>query len=206
MMKYLIYLLAAGLYVMAGCTNPKSINEANLKAAIDEHLEQEGIGCVRVGNRMNGKNHFPHEVKSSIFSHEPKMIKLSSMGFLTSRIKRNYGYRNSRVYDLTEKGRAYFNEDENAFCYGKVRVKEIVHYTKPYLNSHANSPYTGYTTSMVNYTLKVENLADWAKTEEAQDAFPFLRTIVENKKPVEDSEVLILTNNGWVHNGVLFEE
>lgn len=55
----------------------------------------------------------------------------------------------------------------------------------------------GVKLSRVNYVSSVEGVADWAKLPGFQKAFPKLAS--EIKPQSEGQAVLILTNEGWIH-------
>ena len=197
MMKRLMLVAIAILYATTGCSNPKDANKANFKAAINEYFKTKSA-CIRLGRGIQ----FPHEVNRYSFN-KSKLNKFVAIGFLSSGIIETSGYSRKTVYDLTEKGKSHFNQLENGFCFGKLRVKEITNFTEPTSKaaSYYYSPFTDYTTSTVNYTAKVIDVDSWVKSKEVQNAFPSIAALYDRKKsPVQDTTVLILTNNGWVHN------
>lgn len=209
-MKSLILIIPI-LYAALGCSASEKMNEASLKAGINDYLEYKGLGCIQVGNKIDWKHQFPYVVKPSVFSDVAKLDKLVDAGFLSSRIKDDCRYKESKIYDLTDKGRRYFDDYKHGFCYGKVSVKEIISYTEPQFHANAytaytpysaRSLYTGHKTSKVKYVVQVDDLASWTKSKQVQDAFPSIEMFVENKEFVEGADLFVSTNKGWVHNDI----
>lgn len=91
--------------------------------------------------------------------------------------------------DVNAMGKLLFGDNGNrVFCYAKPEVDSILNYTE------ANNG--GYQMAEVKYSYKYVDVADWAKTDAIQKAFP------EINKELNDSDKtgkigLVKTNNGW---------
>jgi len=109
----------------------------------------------------------------------------------------------TRTYSLSEKGKAAVVEQVNSwsgsekgFCAATLHVTEIKNYSEP-------AQRNGLIISKVNYTVSPKNVEDWANVEnwvqsnKILKAFPKLaKKLVENQ---EMSNVVVLMNDGWVH-------
>lgn len=200
----LLGFIALMYLALSGCANPKDANKRNFQAAISDYLKDKPA-CIKVTTAFGGKIKFPYRIrKFSYLSNEQLLKKFVAIGFLSSQKIDNPGYRRATIYDLTDKGLSHFNESENGFCYGKLRVKEILNFTEP--NSKSNSGYSyysqlaGYTISTVNYTVETFDIDIWVKSEEVKKVFPAIKLMLNGKTSLRDSTTLILTNDGWVHS------
>lgn len=188
---------------LSGCANPKDANKGNFKAAINDYLENKRA-CVRLTARFGTNIAFPYKTSRNYYtSNQQKLRKFTVLGFLSSQVTDNSRYRRRVIYNLTDKGLSHFDESRSGFCYGKLRVKEILNFTEPNSNSNSvafqYSPQFGYTTSTVNYTVETIDIENWAKSKETQQMFPTIKSRLNKDKPLRYTTTLILTNNGWVH-------
>lgn len=55
----------------------------------------------------------------------------------------------------------------------------------------------GMTVSQVEYTWELKNMPEWAKSKAMQAQFPQLAR--DNAEVLEDKDVVVLMNEGWVH-------
>lgn len=55
----------------------------------------------------------------------------------------------------------------------------------------------GMTVSQVEYTWQLKNMPEWAKSKAMQAQFPQLAR--DNAEALEDKDVVVLMNEGWVH-------
>jgi hypothetical protein len=79
------------------------------------------------------------------------------------------------------------------FCIGKATVNEIGQFSEP-------SEMFGQRISRVNYTYEVSNFPEWAKLPEVIEAIKGLRADIGSATaPIKKLDVLVMTNNGWVH-------
>ena len=79
------------------------------------------------------------------------------------------------------------------FCMGKYRVSEVTGFTEP-------ADAMGMKISKVIYTYGVEGAPDWVKRPEILKANPNVAPDLDPK--ASKNAVLILTNDGWVHERV----
>jgi hypothetical protein len=97
---------------------------------------------------------------------------------------------------LTDEGRKYFRQklvglgQAGEFCYGQKAVDSIVKWTEPAVMGP-------YTQSEVTYSYKVVNLASWAEQPGIQQAFPDIRSSIQDASKLNQRAGLVLTNQGW---------
>lgn len=185
-----------------GCANPKDANKGNFKAAINDYLKNERA-CIKLTVGFGTNIAFPYETRINSYSYnQKKLTKFTAIGFLSSQILDSSTYKNRVIYNLTDKGLSHFDESRSGFCYGNLRVKEILNFTEP--NSNSNSvlsqylALSGYTASTVNYTTEIVDVDDWAKSKTTQQMFPTIKSKLRKDKPLRYTTILILTNDGWV--------
>lgn len=195
-MFYRIVLIALAVMV-AGCSDPKAVNEKNFKAAIQKVLDTEYPRCYVKANfpatvedfdMNNHKAVFPALVKAGLLSEKEESHEVPDGWMGRKKVVV------VRVYDLTEIGKQFYSADtkHGGFCFGKATVKEITEFTEP-------SDMMGMRASQVKFTYIVSDFPDWAQSPEMLAANVSLQADVESEKtPINSRDVLALTNNGWV--------
>lgn len=187
---------------LGACSNPKDANNENFEKAIQSYLDGKYPKCYFVSN-------FPTESNQSLmFGNADKLSALAKAGLLSetelSR-KTNSWDKKVRVnysYDLTDEGRNYYKSDvwegatgkkKGGFCFGKAKITSIDSFTEP-------ADMMGQIISRVNYSYTVTGFPEWAKNATLLESHKELKKEVSsNNKPVSDRDVLLLTNNGWIH-------
>lgn len=175
-------------YIVTGCSNHKDANKANFKAAINDYHDKNPV-CIKVTS-IQGKNlQIPYKTRGLLFSNKYKLDNFVAAGLLF--YQKVAGTQTIKIYDFTDEGKSHFSESKNGFCYAKLSVKEILNFSEPTLEGH--------TSSTINYTAEVVDIANWAQSNKVQNIFPEIKQLVNRKKPLRTSTTLILTNNGWVN-------
>jgi hypothetical protein len=178
----LILLSLTAFLLLGGCSSEKKPNAANFTKAINQYLAKHGQECTYSAQT------FPIDVPAS-------ELKLQSgtapqMGALGASAPRPV-----RRYVLTDKGRKYFQMkpgtfgQSSAFCYGQEQVDSIVKWDEP-------AAQDGTSITEVTYTYKFQQLADWAKQPEVEQAFPAIKSTLDQAGTNQVVEVH-LTNQGW---------
>lgn len=206
--KKVLAVSAAIALFAVGCSNPKKASDGNFKRAINQYLAENNNACVHLYNRA-----FPLNIPAAYASIPnyksigSQLDALESHGLLSSTnttavVSNPFMLTNPkpeavRQYTLTNRGeKAYRNSPslfmaKNAeFCYGQESVNSIVKWTEPGQDSTAPE-------TVVTFTYKVDNMADWANEQDVQHAFPELAQTLNNAKTQELKAPLQLTNKGW---------
>ncbi len=203
MRRFNLFSLAAVL-VLAGCHNEKRPNSYNFTKAINQHLARHGQECIFFAQT------FPIDVPVSELKAEagtaPQMAALERAGLvrgsdMTAAIRGMMGALGPsaphpvRHYELTNEGRKYLQVkpgvlgQSSAFCYGEEQVASIVKWDEP-------TTQDGTSVTQVTYTYKFQQLADWAKRPDIQQAFPAIKSTMDQVGTNQVIE-LHLTNAGW---------
>ncbi len=195
-------LIASSLVLLSGC-NSKKPNEANLGSAIDQYLLTQTRTCVAV----DGK--FPHDVPVGDKSTEAaELAALEHAGLVqsmnTTAVVQSLANSLSlsprrpepvKRYTVNAEGQKYFQKvldvsgRLDGFCYGHEKVASIVNWSEPQTQGD-------YSETTVTYTGKVSDLAAWAKLPEIEQAFPSIRTTLDDLRK-NQAVALHLTNKGW---------
>ena len=211
MKKILLVLFSA--IMLFGCSSPQDANEKNFTEALQNYYENKPMNIT-----INFE--FPAEIEKSGFKYKRNLEMLSEfekLGFITSEeFERTVGKGNlfSRAanpdnkivwikYSLTEKGKtvtsklekSFFSKGGTQFCYGKgYNIQEVSSFTAP-----ADS--NGYKISKVTFSVKGKNIEDWVKENSVfKTTYSHVRKNLNSlETPLPATAVLILTNNGWVH-------
>jgi hypothetical protein len=203
-MRKPITLILTILIPLYGCSNERKPNAANFTKAINEYLAKHGQECTFFAQM------FPIDVSASELKDQsgtaPQMVALEKAGLVrgndtTAVIRSMMGAlgpsapRPVRRYELTDEGRKYFQlkpgtfGQSSAFCYGQEQVDSIVKWDEP-------SAQDGTSITEVTYTYKLQQLADWAKQPDVEQAFPAIKSTLDQEGTSQIIEVH-LTNEGW---------
>jgi len=207
----IIFISIAASVLLGACSSPKDANEKNFKAAIQDYLSQDQA-CMRIFDR---RDELPTiQVKSNRYNDDLRIKTfdaLVSYGIFT--VEKNEEEGNNSVkrhkvksYTLTDKGKEFvqvkntsYSGDTNELCYGEYEVVDIENFTEPTIH-----PFLGAKTSDVQFTYKAKNVADWAKSDVLKNLYKNVKKDINSKdEAIQDSNVLVLTNNGWVHENFI---
>lgn len=214
--------VAAVAVLVAGCADPKAASKKNFETALNDWISKNPpclalpSGNVRDADRASDAGVFPLYVEVANSEHPLRMENqkkaakpfevMAEAGLLKGEPAEiepaGYGVSRGKqavvAYSLTPEGEKAFSEKGPAsrwsstpsFCYGEPSVKEIVRFTEP-------GDMMGMTVSQVEYTYQLKNLPEWAKSKPMQEAFPQLAR--DNADTLQDKDVVVLMNEGWVH-------
>jgi len=199
MNRYSIVAVAA--FVLAGCNGSKDANKSNFQAAIQAYLDTTTGACVPLPDKE-----MPFKIEQADGFGKDRRLRADALveaGLLTRKGAEVPQFPGSNrlvpgfEYALTEAGRKQLVKGAggnlanwDGFCAGKYKVVSIANFTDP-----ANL--FGSQVSQVNYRYKIEAPAKWAALPAIQAAFPKLAR--DMKDDAADKAVLVLTNDGWVH-------
>lgn len=209
--KKTIFMSVAASVLLGACSSAKDANEKNFKAAIQDYFSQNDA-CTQIFKRgdklptvqitsnksdaeLRGQA-FDELVSNGFFTVEEVQIEKSEL-FSQNKIKIP-----AKNYTLTNKGKELvrvkkdsFWGKTNVFCYGKYEVVDIDNFTEP--TSH---PMLGATITDVKFTYKAKNIADWAKGDAFKRMYANVRKDINSQnEAIKDDTMLVLTNNGWLH-------
>lgn len=201
MKKFLIVLC---IIMLIACSNPKKASKSNFKAAIQNYIAAEQ-SCIRdIGE-------FPYEIKETSFRFQnitEFMEPFVRIGFLSieereeekkpffsTALSKSKPPEMQRVirYSLEERGAEFYTD--SSFCYGSgYEVVEVNNFTEP-------ADFIGQTISRVNFSYKVTTISDWV-TEDPyfQNEYETVKAHIQSSEtPINSETVLVLTENGWIH-------
>lgn len=184
---------------VVGCGSVKDANKGNFAKAIQAYLDTRNGVCADIPAKE-----YPFSLANKGWFSDMKQRAdaLAEVGLLTrsdTQIKASFGnaMEEGSEYQLTELGKKFLVAGgantmgrHDAFCSGKYEVVEVENFTEP-------SDAMGTTISRVNYRYKVKDAADWVKSEGLHAAYKSLKEQTEGE--VRDKAVLVLTNEGWLH-------
>jgi hypothetical protein len=184
-------------FTLAACGSIKDANKSNFRKAIQAYLDAQPGLCASIPARELPFTLMEREVNSF---RKPQAEALVDAGLLSKRdteAKALFGkIVPATEYQITDAGKKVRVVNQNAFCSGKYSLVEVDNFTEP-------NNMIGMTISEVKFRYKVKNLDAWAKTESLRTAFKNFEN--ETQGDVQGKAILILTNNGWVHER-LFKE
>ncbi len=203
---------------IAGCSSKTDPNESNFSDAIDAYLAKKGSLCLNDETWPSDKTEMDEKLAASFSGGSTdRMAALVSAGLITSEKSEKpiLGFngkptgRTQRIthYEITEKGKSFFQESKSrfstpkegeirgAFCYGKKALAEIIKWEGPMKMGD-------YQAAEIFYHYKVNDLAEWAKTSEFQSAFPHAKEWIDGAGVKQQKHGVHLTSIGWEANGI----
>lgn len=211
-------LFAFTAIVISGCSSETDPNERNFGAAIDAYLIKEGTLCL---NTLTWPMEFSDRGQASPFDgiysasadEKKSLAALISQGIVTasendkpilSAGEPTGRTRHITRYELTKKGKQFFHESPTSFrlkdgemhgklCYGNERLDKVVKWEGPIKLGD-------YQEARVQYLYKIDNLADWAQSEEVQASFSKIKKWVAGVGNRPNTHDVHLTNIGWEAN------
>jgi hypothetical protein len=96
-----------------------------------------------------------------------------------------------RKYKRTEKGNRYYSE--RRLCYARARLDRIVKWRGP-------GVFGAYQFALVEYTVKTNDVAEWAMSPAVQTAFPAIKAAIGGDTPKIRQAIVDLTSEGWEVN------
>lgn len=205
-MRKTILLTLTVLVALCGCNNEKKPSAANFTKAINAYLVKHGQVCALVDQTFPANVTLPEEKQLTGIGPQAAALEQAGLVRGSNTTAVVHGLMDAlsgptapqpvRRYELTDEGRKYFRQtlvglgQAGEFCYGQKAVDSVVKWTEP----AAMGPYTQ---SEVTYSYKIVNLAAWAQQPGIQQAFPDIRSTLQDASKPNQIAGLVLTNKGW---------
>lgn len=179
-----------GLMLLSAGCNKTDNSKANFKAAINDYY-QSHPACLWQESKK-----FPVQAATSDDAKTQGYDALTDAGLLT----RTTGEKKIIIiskqvnnYDVSAKGRTAWTQDPTQpgygnFCYAHRQVSSIDSFT-----TGVNS--AGGKVATVNYHFTLTDVADWAKSQEIQTAFPALNAVSAGSQPAQAT--LVMNGDQW---------
>ena len=213
MKKSLPWLMLLGGLLLIGCASKKDANEKNFSEALNSYLAKKGQLCLGIpsawpvdlndAERRSGMGTAAEmaalEKAGLVRSHETETEYTPPLS--TRPVK-------ARVlrYELTEDGTKFYREKQTPalvgakgkqgdLCFGQQALDKIVKWEGPTAAGDSEE-------ATVFYTVRIENLADWAKNPDIQRVFPGIVSTIDGAGKTQMNQSLTLTNQGWQAKGI----
>lgn len=193
MLRWVLAVIA--LVLIGACSDAKTAGKANFQKAIQAYWDTRAAICV---SPPASTVPFDMDAGPSFFPRlRQRAEALVAAGLLTRTAESPVqpGAAERYRYAMTAageqalvKGAGTNRAPGDAFCGGKVRVKEVVNFTEP-------SDVLGVRISEVQYSADIEGLPAWAKNREVVAANPEL---AGGLRANGRRSVLVLRNDGWI--------
>ena len=201
MRRLVLLTLIIGVSVI-GCSNPKTPSNSNFKAAINKHLTTAGKECV------GGFNQFPVDIVKSQAAWQRHDVERMSAFESAGVVKASDAMavpENSMMkepvsvtrYELTESGKKALQQGVGILggsfpelCYAQEDVDSIVKWNEPMTQG-------GFSITVVTYTYRLKDVADWAKNERVNQVYPEIKRAFNGERIQEKTITMQLTNRGW---------
>ncbi len=199
MKKFVLMLLV--LVMVVGCSK-KSANERNFSAAMKQYFEKKGDVCINsVGVDKEFSKNFNYFKKELDVLVAVGLVKVEEFEKTTpSYFGRQQSVKMER-FSFTDAAKPFIKESSNPFlgktkdlCWAKKSLDKIVKWNEPIKLGE-------YQSVNVVYKYKLNNIVDWAKKPEVQEAFPAIKRAIEDESKNHEHG-LHLTNEGWEANGL----
>ncbi|MGO1541437.1 MAG: hypothetical protein ACTHZI_01490 [Luteimonas sp.] len=207
--------------LIAGCSSKTDPNEKNFGAAIDAYLAKKGALCLNAETWPVELNESQRKMAESLggTGRAARLEALLSRGLVASETMDKpelslLGQQTGRVskvtrYELTDEGRRFFRESRSRggfskpnegevrgeLCYGNKALDKVVKWEGP-------MKLGDYQGADVKYLYKIEDLAEWAQSDDIQNAFPVVKESISGAGSKLQSHGVQLTNLGWEANGI----
>jgi len=188
--RFRIGIILGVVLIAAGC-NKKDNSKSNFKAAIDNYY-QAHPACLWPESKK-----FPVQAATDDDAKTQGYDALTDAGLLTRSTaeKKRFlvGSKQVNNYDISAQGRSTWTRDPTQpgygnFCYAHRDVSSIDGYT-----TGVNS--AGEKTATVNYHFTLNSVANWAKSQEMQTAFPSLNAVSAGSQPARAT--LVMNGDSW---------
>lgn len=193
---------------LSGCGSKLDANENNFGKGISQYLEKEGELCWRVGawpvkiapKDLMFSSSFPTsgaklmtalEIAGVVSSSEVEVDQINAFN------KKPTGKKEiEKNYVLTELGKKSYKESQvnnttqGRVCFGKVSLDKVVKWEGA-LNSKDIQQ------AAVTFSYKIENMPDWTKKPEFQEAMPSIKKHLATNDARQARVSMGLTSEGW---------
>ncbi len=183
--------MAVMVTVAAGC-NKKTDSAANLKAGLNNYYDAHPVCLFPTEKKLPAQADTKNDTDTAGYDA------LVQQGLLTrttaEKTKLLVLSKEVNNYDLSDKGRGLWTADTQQpgygnFCYGKRSVQNLTSVPPE------GQPAVGATTT-VSYAYTIGNVADWARADIVQNAYPSVRAALGAASSGTDTMVLTQAN-GW---------
>lgn len=180
-----------GLILLAAGCNKTDNTKTNFKTAINNYYAAHPA-CL-----WSDAKKFPIQAATSDEAKTEGLDALTDAGLLmrTTAEKKVFilGSKQVNNYDVSDKGRTVWTQDPTQpgygnFCYGHRHVTSIDNF-----NSTVNA--SGTKTAQVNYHFAMNDIADWAQSQEMKTAFPNLNNAGTGNQTGQAT--LVMSGNNW---------
>jgi len=192
--------------VFSGCGNV--LNKETLKSALNKYYKKDHPTIIKLDSFYCSSTHCTIDKSNEMLIR--KMDLLVKAGLMNRREyyeAANVSFMamnddkspNTVDYTYTAMGNKYFKTvsigsgmSDEGFVFGQESVVEVKNYTQPSTNTE------GQIGLDVSYTVRTDDIADWAKSDEMKSTFPEIGKAIESQaNPVEERSSMIKTANGW---------
>ncbi len=207
-MRKIMFFVILLMCFASSCNSAQSVNQKNFKSVLNKYLAKNSAVIFPVFFTI--KAGFPltvklTEVKRVDEQRTRQFDALVSAGLLKVKdgiLEREvFGDKQiipTKTYTLTRRGEKLLvkvsrelAEDKIGFRFAIYQVDKIINFSKPAQND------IGQKVSHVNYSVSPINIEEWTNNEKIQKAFPDLQKKL--KLHQKQSAILVLMNNGWIH-------
>lgn len=176
--------------LMAGCGSKTEPSKSNFANAIEDHLEKDGRFCVgksfKFPVHLENKGTFggPDNERMQILE-KAGLVKCrdAGMGSTCELTADSEPFQKSVASPLG-------GEDSTTFCYGKMELDEVKKWEAPGQGKEV-------TAAKVIYSVKVDDVPDWAKEKHFVRAFPEAKRTANTDVLDKEVAILKLTSEGW---------
>lgn len=190
----------------AGCADKKDASKTNFKNAIQAFLDTSPGLCFTppasaVPFTLQAGPELSFGVGPGMKTRADALVDAGLLKRQDTTIKAPFGAPTPGFeYSLTDAGEKALVKGAGknigageAFCGGKYKVVEVNSFTEP-------SDALGVKISQVNYRFAVEGAPSWATSDTLLKAFPVAAK--ELQPDASSRAVVVLTNEGWVHEKI----
>jgi hypothetical protein len=195
-------LCAVLIAAVAACGSKNDPSKENFSIALTQYLKQEGQLCVDVGSWPVVTLMGPHISPNSEIG---RLKALEAAGLLKGTADAK-GW--SKSFAPTEAAKPFQMErsirvagmggfkrvNVNSLCWAQKELQSVDQWDQP-------MKLGDYQATMVHFTYKLVNVADWAKRPEVLEAFPVIRKEIE-AEPQKSRNGVKLTSEGWQATGM----
>ncbi len=203
-----LYVMALGTLLLAGCGSKSDANVNDLSDATNAYLAKKGPLCLGISTKwpvdLQDSDQRPGNVKAS------EMTALEKVGLVHSQnTEAEYTTLSGRTakakvlrYELTDEGKKFYREKDvvglgpnkealGDICFGQQVLDKV---------SKTEGPdKIGDTTgATIYYTYRIDNLADWASNPDIQKVFPGIVGTLNGAGKTTINQALVLTAQGWI--------
>jgi hypothetical protein len=195
-----IFAVSSLAFAVTACGSEKDANKSNFSKAIQAYLDTQNGICAGLPAKSVPFTLAAHQMVST--ETIDRANALATAGLLSkqnTQVKAMFGDKlePATEYQITDTGKKYLVtqaagtlSQQAAFCTGKDKMVEVDTYTEP-------GDMMGMKVSQANYHYKVEDAADWAKSEGLDAAYKNFADYAKGDIPAK--AVLVLTGDGWMH-------